>query len=133
MKTITIACPIDVIEDAGHLARCIGYSEADGETFTSAPIYRDAEGNRYAVPHGQVHEAFLTNAVLPLVAPLWGADMAAAARAQAAVALWQPSEDEEDQAPPFAAPDRIAAVAHLDLVSALAVLGLVREVADAEA
>ncbi|WP_151718353.1 hypothetical protein [Gemmobacter serpentinus] len=132
MITITIACPVGVIEDAGQLARCIGYGEADGDTFTDAQVYVDSEGHRYAVPHGPVHEAFLTNALVPLAVPVWGADMDAAARAQAMVALWQPP-DEGAVVEPFAAPDRIAAVAELDLAAALAVLGLVREVQNAEA
>lgn len=88
MIQITIAVPVALIEQANQLARCIGYTEADGLTFTLAP-----QIGGYAVASGLVHEAFLTNAFLPLTEPEWGADMDAAAEAQAAVTLLSPDED----------------------------------------
>lgn len=127
---LTIACPLALIDDASQLARVIGESAADEATFTDAPVYVDAEGNRYAVPHGAVFPAFIGNAVAPLAVPEWGADMDAATRAQACVTVWQMPEDGEDPGP-LAAPDRIAAVPGMDMGAALAVLGLVREVSDA--
>lgn len=67
-----------------------------------------------------------------------GADMAAAARAQALIAVWVPPEDagpdggEEDNGPPFAAQDRIAAVIGEDPAFALSTFGLTRVAQDGD-
>ncbi|WP_112312323.1 hypothetical protein [Pseudogemmobacter bohemicus] len=111
---ITIACPAALIQDANQLARVIGYSEADDQTYGAA-IWQDAAGNRYAVASGLVSPVFPEAAVSPLTAPEWGADMAAAARAQALIRIGGP-----------AAPGQIAAVIGDDVPAALAELGLTR-------
>ncbi|WP_112309745.1 hypothetical protein [Pseudogemmobacter bohemicus] len=111
---ITIACPAALIQDANQLARVIGYSEADDQTYGAA-IWQDAAGNRYAVASGPVSPVFPEAAVSPLTAPEWGADMAAAARAQALIRIGGP-----------AAPGQIAAVIGDDVPAALAELGLTR-------
>ena len=87
MIQITIAVPVALIERANQLARCIGYTEADGLTFTIAP-----QIGGYAVASGLVHEAFLTNAFLPLNEPEYGADMVAATEAQGAVVMLDPND-----------------------------------------
>lgn len=117
--TITIAVPAAHIADANALASCLGLSEADGQTY-GAPVWQDAGGHLYAVASGQVSEGFPAAAVGPLVEPPWGADMEAAARAQALVAIHEPAVSEA----PWAAPDRIAAVVGLEAQAALEVLGL---------
>lgn len=117
---ITIACPEALIADANQLARCIGYSEADQWTFDAAS-YEDASGNRYSVPSGLVDPAFLVDALSPLVAPEWGADMEAAARAQALVRLADPEQPETC----LAGPAVIVAVVHDDPALARAMMGVV--------
>ncbi len=116
---ITIACPEAHIADANQLARVIGYGPDDGRT-CGAALFRDAAGNRYAAPSGLVLPAFVTNAVAPLVEPAWGADMAAAARAQALIVIGGP-----------AAPGQITAVIDDDPQAALAALGLTQLMAGA--
>jgi len=125
---VTIAVPAAHIADANELARCLGYSAADGESFGTA-AWQDGEGHLYAVASGPVRPTFVSASASPLAAPAWGADMAAAARAQALVAIHEPEAGE----PPCAAPDRIAAVAGLAASAALAVLGLSPVPADADA
>lgn len=116
---VTIACPPDRIADANELARCLGFSEADGMTF-GEPIWQDAEGNLYAVASTLAKPAFVTDAVSQLQEPTWGADIEAAARAQEWLAIYDPATDLS----PFANPVHIAAVVELEPQAALAVLGL---------
>ena len=118
MIRVTIAAPLALIAAANQLARCIGYSEADGETF-GPPSHQDASGALYAVASGLVQPAFVGDAISPLVEPAWGADMEAAGAAQAAIALWQ------EEAPVVATPETIAAIVGDDVAGALAALGLV--------
>lgn len=120
MIRITIACPAAHVADANCLARVLGYSAADGETYGEA-IYQDAEGHAYAVASGLVSPGFVSAAQSPLVEPEWGADMDAAARAQALIHVWQPGDPE-----PIARPDRLAAIIGLDTPEALALLGVSR-------
>ena len=122
MIRITIACPAAHIEAANQLARCIGYTEADGLTYGEAG-WQDSEGNRYALASTLASPAFLTTATSPLIQPPWGADMAAAAQAQALVAVFGIAEDEGS---PLAQPDRITAIVMDDPQVAIAMLGLVR-------
>lgn len=121
MIRITIAAPEAMIADANQLARCIGYSAADGETFAAAD-HEDGAGNRYAVASGLVQPAFIEDAQAPLAEPDWGADMAAAARAQAAITILDP------EAPEPAVPDRITAVVGPEADAAREMMGLVRSV-----
>lgn len=126
MIRVTIACPLGHLDDAAQFASATGYGPADEATFTSAPEYQDTDGNRYRVASGPVALSYPGTVAAPLVEPEWGADMAAAARAQALIAVWQPPKDPEAELAPFARPDRITAVIGDDVDSALRVLGLVR-------
>lgn len=116
MIQVTIACPVALISAANELARCIGYSEADGETFSLAPVI-----GGYAVAAGLVQPEFVSDAFQPLTEPEWGADMIAAASAQAEVVLIEPAEDGTPQEIPEG---KILAVVGLDPAAARALLGL---------
>lgn len=122
MIRVTIAVPEAHIEAANELARCIGYTEADGLTYGEAG-WQDSEGNRYAVASTLASPAFVQTAASPLIEPPWGADMAAAAQAQALVAVFGVAEGEGS---PAAQPDRITAIVNDDPQVAIAMLGLVR-------
>lgn len=111
---VTIACPEAMIGDANQFARAIGLSAADDQTF-GLPTWRDAGGAAYAVASGIVTEAFPARATGPLVEPEWGADMEAAERAQAALAIGA-----------AAGPGVLAAVIGDDIPAALAALGVER-------
>lgn len=112
MIRITFACPAAHITDANQLARVIGLSPDDDQTY-GEPRFQDGGGNLYAVASGLVEPSFISTATSPLAEPEWGADMEAAQRAQALAALGEP-----------AAPDHIAAVVGDDVAEALAFLGL---------
>lgn len=112
MIRLTFACPAAHIDDANQLARVVGYGPDDDKTY-GEPRYQDAAGNLYAVASGLVVPHFVEVATSPLTEPEWGADMAAAQRAQALAALGQP-----------AAPEHIAAFVGDDVAGALAFLGL---------
>jgi hypothetical protein len=111
---VTIACPEVFTADANQLALCFGRGPDDVRTYGLAS-WQDAAGRRYAVASTLVSEGFAATAGSPLTEPPWGADMAAAARAQALIQI--------DTA---AGPDRIAAVFGDEAAAALAVLGLAR-------
>lgn len=115
--TITVACPAALIADANQLALCLGYGPEDDQTYGAA-LWQDAGGNLYAVASGPVSAAFPTAAAAQLAPPSWGADMSAAARAQAAIRIWA------EEAPITAAPDHIAVVIGDDARAALAALGV---------
>lgn len=115
---ITIAVPLAFVAVANELARCVGYSEADGQTF-AGETHRSAAGDGFSVASGVVAPKFITDAVAPLSAPPWGADLDLAGEAQALVRVWA------DEAPVSAAPDIIAAFVGEDVELALDALGLV--------
>ena len=75
------------LDDAAQFARATGYSAEDEATFAIAPEYQDATGNRYRVASGPVSAAYPATTAAPLIAPEWGADMEAAARAQARIRI----------------------------------------------
>ena len=122
MIRVTIAVPEAHIEAANQLARCICYTEADGLTYGGA-VWQDSEGNRYALASTLAEPSFVQTAASPLVEPPWGADMDAAAQAQAIVAVFGVAEDEGS---PAAQPGRITAVVLDDPQAAIAMLGLER-------
>lgn len=111
---ITIACPIMHLADASQFSRATGYGPEDEHTFTIAPEYQDAAGNRYRVASGIVAAVYPEVATSPLIEPEWGADMAAANRAQALIVIGGP-----------AAPGQITAIIHDDPQAALDELGVV--------
>ncbi|MCO5092615.1 hypothetical protein [Bosea sp. (in: a-proteobacteria)] len=114
MIRVTIACPEALIGDANALARVLGYSEADGKTYGEAG-WRDEAGNRYAVASGLVSEGFAAAAQSALVEPEWGADMAAAVRAQSRVRIGGPAD-----------PAHLVAVFDEDAEAAYRLLGVLR-------
>lgn len=118
MIRVSIAVPEALIASANQLALCIGYSEADGLTF-GPPNYQDEEGALYSFASGPVDPAFVEDAVSPLKEPEWGADMAAAMAAQAAVVVWS------EEAPEQVSEGKIVALIGDDVQSALSALGLV--------
>lgn len=122
MIRVTIAVPEAHIEAANHLARCIGYTEADGMTYGEA-AWQDSDGNRYALASTMAEASFVATAASPLVEPPWGADMIAAAQAQAIVAVFGVAEDEGS---PAAQPDRITAIVLDDPQAAIGMLGVTR-------
>lgn len=109
---VTIACPEAMIGDANQLALCLGLGPADARTY-GEPVWQDADGALYAVASAIVGDGFAAAAGSPLAVPPWGADMAAAARAQAAIVIGA-----------SAAPDRLTAVIGDDVAAALAALGV---------
>lgn len=113
MIQVTIAVPVALIAAANQLARVIGYSEADGETFSLAPVI-----DGHAVASGLVEAAFITDAFLPLEEPEYGADMALARTAQAAVVVVDPESPSD---PPEGS---IRVVVGLDPDAAKTLLGL---------
>ncbi|WP_151718680.1 hypothetical protein [Gemmobacter serpentinus] len=119
----TIACPEALIADANQLASCLGLGPDDAQTY-GAPVWRDAAGNRYAVASAQVSWNFPTIAASPLTEPPWGADMDAAARAQAVIRIGDPEAPETCRASPAA----LVAILGDDAWAAIALLDVVREV-----
>lgn len=119
MFRVTIAVPIDMIDAANEMAACIGFTADDRRTF-GLITHEDADGALYSVASGPVKPVFIENAQSPLEIPEWGADLALANVAQAAVRIW--SEDE----PVVADPDIIAAIISEDVDGAIAALGLAR-------
>ena len=117
---VTIACPEAMIADANQLASVLGFSEADANTF-GEPVWQDADGNRYAVASTLVKPAFVTDAMSPLVEPEWGADLAAANRAQALLVVALPGDEVQP-----VDPEHISAVVGMDGLAAVAMLGLSR-------
>lgn len=119
---VTIACPEALIEDANQLASCLGYCPDDALTY-GAPIWLDAAGNRYSVASTLVGPDFVAAAGSPLKEPAWGANMDAAAIAQAAIRIGNPEAPKTCRA----APDALVAVFGDDQWTALALMGLTRE------
>ena len=121
MIRATIACPEALIGDANQLASCLGLGPEDAQTY-GAPVWQDAAGNRYAVASAQVSRSFPAAAASPLTPPPWGADMAAASRAQGLIRIGDPDEPEICLADPAA----LVAVIRDDPQTALSDLGLQR-------
>jgi hypothetical protein len=98
---------------------CLGFSEADGETYRGLN-WVDAQGNFYAAASFESSDDWIIFAQSPLVRPAWDVDevidMDAAARAQAALVFSTESAS--------AAPGVLTAVGGPDGPSALASMGL---------
>lgn len=120
MTRVTISCPEAMIGDANQLALCLGLGPDDVQTY-GEPVWRDAAGDLYAVASTIVGDGFAAAAGSPLVEPPWGADMDAAARAQAAIVIGG-----------AAAPGHLVAVFGDDPQAAIAELGLTRMETDEE-
>lgn len=123
--TVTIAVPSALIADARQLARCIGYSADDENTFRE-PSYQDSGGNLYAVASGPVKPAFIQDAVSALIEPEWGADLVAANRAQATLNVTDARyiDGVEPGEIPSAIPDYITAVIGIAGTDAIRDMGL---------
>lgn len=110
---ITIACPVELLEDAAQFSRATGYGPDDEYTFAHPSVYSDSEGNEYKVASGMVSPTYLNVANSELVEPSWGADMEAANRIQEIITLNT-----------AATPYNVTAVVEEDVILALEILGL---------
>lgn len=119
MTRITAAAPEALINDANHLAMCLAFSPADGETYVGLN-WQDSSGNLYAAASWEARPEWVTAATQPLVRPAWDVDevidMDAAERAQAALVF--------SVEPVLAVPGTLTAIAGVDGVAALTAMGL---------
>lgn len=117
---ITAACPESLVSDANHLAMCLGYSTADGETFSISGSWQDVVGNRYSAASWEASDEWISTAQQPLIRPAWDTeeviDMEAAARAQSVLLF--------SLEPALACPLRITALGGPDGPAALATMGI---------
>jgi hypothetical protein len=90
MPRITAAAPEALVFDSNQFAMCLGYSLADGLTFSNLN-WQDANGGLYGCASWEASEAWLGKAQEPLERPSWDVDevidMVAAGRAQAALVV----------------------------------------------
>jgi len=116
---ITAAAPEAMISDANQYAMCLGFSEADGETYRAAG-WQDANGNFYAAASFDARDEWITFAQAPLVRPAWDVnqiiDMVAAERAQTALVFSTEAV--------LASPAALTAIGGMEGVAALAAMGL---------
>lgn len=122
---LTIICPAQHRDDANNYAMVLGQSEADGLTYGDLK-WQDADGNLYAAASLPVSEGFIERATGTLERPEWDEEpytvnMAGAGRAQAALVFWV--YDPAGTAPQ-AAPDKLTAIAGMDGLEALELMGL---------
>ena len=124
---VFLACPEALIPAGRQLARCVGQSAADEDTFALVPMVRAPAGWRMSIAAGPVSEAF-RDRVMPredgslpdLQKPLWGCDMAAARAAQAKLQ----EIASVDGVWPALYPDRISVVLGHEGTAVMAALGL---------
>jgi hypothetical protein len=123
---LTIAVPSAHVADANHFAMAIGYSIADGQTY-SEPSWQDIAGNLYSAASLTVSDGLVQAATTALQRPAWDADevvdIAAASRAQALVVLWL---DGGDTTAPQANTNSITAIGGMSGLDALTAMGLAR-------
>ena len=85
---VTAAIPAALLADANHLAMCLGFSEADGETYRGMN-WVDAAGNLYAAASFAARPEWIAHAQEALLRPVWDTEktvnVAGAKRAQAAL------------------------------------------------
>lgn len=116
---ITCSCPELLIPDANQYAMCLGFSEADGETYRGLN-WVDAQGNLYAAASFDARDEWVIFAQAPLQRPLWDTDevidMVAAERAQAALSFSTEALS--------ASPTALTALGGMDGLSALVAMGL---------
>tara|TARA_R110002124_G_scaffold92424_3_gene234713 strand:- start:8434 stop:8805 length:372 start_codon:yes stop_codon:yes gene_type:complete len=110
MIRTTLICPEPLIADANALASALGDSPSDAQSFGEA-IWVDGGGRRFAV--ASLVSARLPGGLLaPLAEPGWTVDMAAAARAQAAVTIMDPADSPGD-------PERLRVLSGMSVSEAL--------------
>jgi hypothetical protein len=90
MPRITAAAPETLVSDSNQFAMCLGYSLADGLTFSNLN-WQDANGSLYGCASWEASEEWLGKAQEPLERPSWDVDevidMVAAERAQAVMVI----------------------------------------------
>ena len=123
MTRLTVACCATIADDATHLAMCLGQSDADAQTYVNAG-WQDADGNLYAAA-SFLSESMTQDPQGVLQRPAWDSDqpytvnMTGAARAQAALVIW------DGEGPiPQAAPGQITVVGEMAGPEALVAMGL---------
>ncbi|MEN9763510.1 MAG: hypothetical protein RI906_3336 [Pseudomonadota bacterium] len=119
MPRITAAAPQALVSDSNNFAMCLGYSLADGLTFSNLN-WQDANGSLYGCASWEASEEWLGKAQEPLERPSWDVDevidMEAAGRAQAALVV--------STEPLLASPAALTAIGGMDGVAALTAMGL---------
>jgi hypothetical protein len=119
MPRITAAAPEALVFDSNQFAMCLGYSLADGLTFSNLN-WQDANGGLYGCASWEASEAWLGKAQEPLERPSWDVDevidMVAAERAQAALVVSTEAL--------LASPSNLTAISGLDALTALEAMGL---------
>ena len=119
MPRITAAAPEALVSDSNQFAMCMGFSLADGLTFSNLN-WQDAQGNLYGCASWEASEAWLGKAQEPLERPSWDVDevidMEAAGRAQAALVI--------STEPLLASPSNLTAITGMEALSALEAMGL---------
>ncbi len=119
MTRITAASPEPLNSDSNNLAMCLGFSVADGLTFSNLN-WQDADGVLYACASWEASDAWLEKAQAPLVRPAWDVDevidMEAAERAQAVMVI---SAD-----PIPASTTALIAISGMQALDAIAAMGL---------
>jgi len=119
MPRITAAAPEALVFDSNQLAMCMGFSEADGLTFSNLN-WQDANGGLYGCASWEASEEWLGKAQEPLERPSWDVDevidMVAAERAQAALVV--------STEPLLASPAALTAIASINGLAAVEAMGL---------
>jgi hypothetical protein len=119
MPRITAAAPEALVFDSNQFAMCLGYSLADGLTFSNLN-WQDANGGLYGCASWEASEEWLGKAQEPLERPSWDVDevidMVAAERAQAALVV----STEALLAPPAA----LTAISGMQALEAIEAMGL---------
>jgi len=116
---ITCSCPESLISDANEYAMCLGFSEADEETYRGLN-YVDTKGNLYAAASFDARDEWILFAQAPLQRPLWDKeeriDLVAAERAQTTMVFSTEALS--------ASPTTLTALGGMDGLSALVAMGL---------
>jgi hypothetical protein len=119
MPRVTAAAPQILVSDSNNFAMCLGYSLADGLTFSNLN-WQDADGNLYGCASWEASDAWLESAQATLVRPEWDANkdisMAAANRAQNVLVV--------SSEPILASLANLTAITGMEALSALAAMGL---------
>jgi hypothetical protein len=120
MPRITASAPEALVFDSNQFAMCLGYSLADGLTFSNLN-WQDANGGLYGCASWEASDAWLGKAQEPLERPSWDVDevidMVAAERAQAALVV--------STEPLLASPSNLTAISGMQALDAIEAMGLV--------
>jgi hypothetical protein len=119
MPRITAAAPEALVFDSNQFAMCLGYSLADGLTFSNLN-WQDANGSLYGCASWEASDAWMGKAQEPLERPSWDVDevidMVAAGRAQAALVVSTEAL--------LASPAALTAINGMDGLTAIEAMGL---------